>query len=266
MLTPNSLDEFKYMVSMPESIQKIIDEMRALLASQDSYNHIEIGITEYNIAYPNGIGVKRRPDQHTLECALGIAGALNTFIRNADIVKICNFSDLVNGWNGGCIRSHPSDKKEIQGMNIYGTPAYYVLKMYADMKPKYLLKSNIICDNYQLPELFEYLDSSINPIVNENRFSAVDAVACIAENEKDVVVFAVNRTLQEINLIFNINENPINITVLQIENTDCKAINNLDNKENIIIIEQKINPITDGIEILLKANSINKIIFEFAKI
>lgn len=84
--------------------------------------------------------------EQTLEAAIFNTGMLNVFLRNSDIVKICNFSDLVNGWHGGCIRSDRGKS--------FNTPRYYAIKLYSNSGAKNLLEATMDCDEtYEIKDV-----------------------------------------------------------------------------------------------------------------
>ena len=133
-------------------------------------------VTEYNL----GTIVDSYREQ-TLEAAVFNAGMLNMFMRNSEKILMCNYSDLVNGWPGGCIVSKNGD--------AFGTGNYYVLKMYSE--------SGIdkICEVRTDSPVY----STTGKIGNVEPLEDVPFVDLAAGRDKNgnLVLFAVNRSLDE---------------------------------------------------------------------
>ena len=119
--------------------------------------------------------------EQTLEAALFNAGMWNMFLRNAEKLLMCNISDLVNGWPGGCIVS--------KNGHAYGTASYYAMKLYAEAGICEILDGNMECEQYDIEEQI----GNIEPIQG---IPYVDAAAC-RDNEGRTIIFAINRSLEE---------------------------------------------------------------------
>lgn len=115
--------------------EAILQEAAGIIAELGIETRLMAG--EYNAMYYN-----HSNREHTLEAALLNAGFLNAFLRNAEAVRIGIFSDLVNGWQGGCIRSR-------QGA-CYGTPSYYALRLYAEALPDRAVRAEADCDTHAI--------------------------------------------------------------------------------------------------------------------
>lgn len=153
--------------------EKIIKETKAVIADEKIDTRIMIG--EYNAMYYNNSN-----REHTLEAALLNGAFLNMFLRNTDAVRIGIFSDLVNGWQGGCIRSR-------QG-RVYGTPSYYVLKLYAEAGLQYSVETDMECDRITVGGAGHVLLMENLPIVD--RAAALD-------REGNLCLFLINRHIKE---------------------------------------------------------------------
>ncbi|MCC2683946.1 MAG: alpha-L-arabinofuranosidase domain protein, partial [Paenibacillaceae bacterium] len=95
---------YKSIVTFAENTRRAVNRAREIIESNPRHRHVKLAITEYNtMYYPNTIRCGL-PEEHTLEAAVANAGNFNEFIRNSDLVEIGSYSDLVNGWLGGCIR------------------------------------------------------------------------------------------------------------------------------------------------------------------
>ena len=146
------------------------------LMNEKSEKKMLTAVTEYNL----GTIVDSYREQ-TLEAAVFNAGMLNMFMRNSEKILMCNYSDLVNGWPGGCIVSKNGD--------AFGTGNYYVLKMYSE--------SGIdkICEVRTDSPVY----STTGKIGNVEPLEDVPFVDFAAGRDKNgnLVLFAVNRSLDE---------------------------------------------------------------------
>lgn len=192
-------EKFKGIVSFPEVTRHILNATTDIINSNPKYQHIKYAITEYNTMYlPNTIR-KGLPDEHTLEAGVAVAANLNEFIRNSSMVAITNFSDLVNGWTGGCIRVGDScsdqSKGRVPGWSgkdsvVYGTPAYYILQIYAQKDIAYMVDTDINCEKYSVEAKGNDVDLIDLPII--------DSVACLNRAGTILTLFAVNRSLEDV--------------------------------------------------------------------
>lgn len=155
--------------------EKIIhNTARSIQESLAAPSNVKIAVTEWNTMY-NNMSFR----EHTLEAAIFNAGLLNMFLRNSDLIRIANFSDLVNGWQGGCIRSNKGD--------VYVTPSYYVLKLYANSDIQYIVDSKTQSETYDI--------EAVGHVVNVKDVPYVDVVAGLNANH-ELVILAINRHLE----------------------------------------------------------------------
>jgi alpha-N-arabinofuranosidase len=264
LMKPGSVDEYKYVAVALEAFEGLIDRARQALLSDARYRHIQLALTEYNVVYPQVPNYKRGPDQHTIEAAVGIAGMLHSFLKNADIVFASNFSDLVNGWNGGCIRVSGCGKAPLRGLPaaiereetvIYGTPAYYVMQMYAGMQPLSVVSSEMECGTFELPEAFAHFRVPVGPVYDTLSFPLVDAVVC-KDGAGRYVAFAINRALEEIDLTIQLSGNPKLTEVRYVGGLPPKSINSPAEPENMTCLTGHANIASQTVAVKLKANSV----------
>ncbi|MBB6732598.1 alpha-L-arabinofuranosidase C-terminal domain-containing protein [Cohnella zeiphila] len=188
-------DRFKAMVAFPEVVRSLFGEVEELLRSRDELKHVKIAVTEWNAMYfPN----PDFPNAHTLEAAVANACMLNEMMRQSGLVRIANFSDLVNGWVGGCIRVGDAyERMKKPGWSgkegiVFGTATYHLMKMYAGRKPHRLVETNVVCDTF---------DAGPSKLpLNLNGLKKVDVVGCLSENRDALTLFIVNRSLDRIAL------------------------------------------------------------------
>lgn len=193
-LTPESPESLRYsrMVSVPAVAGAILDDARAVLRKYDPTGRVKLAITEYNVMYqPSSEREGGLAREQTLEGALAVAGILNEFLRRSDDVAIATFSDLVNGWQGGCIRVGNYNADQRFGpvadpgghLHVYGTPAYYVLRWYG-RELDHLVQVDVKCPS--LTAQLSYRGRTLDPA------PMLDVVAG-RNAEGEMTVFLLNR-------------------------------------------------------------------------
>lgn len=195
----------------------------------------KVAVTEYNM----GTLIDSYREQ-TLEAAIFNAGMLNMFLRNTEKLTMCNISDLVNGWPGGCIVS--------KNGHAYGTASYYAMKMYAEAGIAKVLDAKVECGLYDTREQI----GNIEPLKD---IPFVDAVAC-EDREGRTVIFAVNRSLTEdIYLQVGLEGKEVQVTELNgVKTSDC-------NKEGeMLILPKNRKEFPENGEVRLRAHSVNRIV------
>jgi alpha-N-arabinofuranosidase len=96
-----------------------IARVRGEIETAGLAGNVKLGVCEYNIS-----GGNWGPDRIYLSThgnALFCAGVLIAFQKNADIVEICNISNLTNAWWASCIRTN--------ARGAHATAPYHVLAM-----------------------------------------------------------------------------------------------------------------------------------------
>lgn len=195
----------------------------------------KIAVTEYNV----GTLIDSYREQ-TLEAALFNAGMLNMFLRNTEKILMCNISDLVNGWPGGCIVSRNG--------HAYGTASYYAMKLYAEAGICEVLDGNMECGEYRTKEQI----GNIEPMEG---IPYVDAAAC-RDNKGRIVIFAVNRSLADsIEFLTGMEGKEAEITELNAEKaSDCN------NAENMAVFPKSRKSKIGEKGVLLPPHSISRIV------
>lgn len=193
-------ERYKAMAAFPEWTRDSIRGTAELIGTNAKHSHVKLAVTEYNtMYYPNTIR-KGLPDEHTLGAAVANAANLNEMLRCSDWVHIGSFSDLVNGWLGGCIRVGDYYADQYCGkspgwsgrpLTVYGTPSYEVLKLYASRDIRRVIPADIQCGT------FSVRSEKPAPFSLEG-LPDLDVVACMNEAGSTVTVFIVNRSLQEV--------------------------------------------------------------------
>jgi alpha-N-arabinofuranosidase len=179
-------------------------------ANRGSRNPIYIAWDEYNIWYrwraeETMTGTRALEERYNLEDALVIAGFLNAFIRNADVVKMANMAQLVNV-------IAPIFAEE-DGM--FKQTIYFPLQLFANYMYGTSLDVFVDCETYDTKEFFlglaesstqmndvPYLDVSasynkgeaIICVVNRNKDKAIktDIISQTGEFTGEAVIYEVN--------------------------------------------------------------------------
>jgi alpha-N-arabinofuranosidase len=105
MYVGNERDDYYNFVATPLLMDNRTQVVRAMIYELKSKNRrqrpIYIAWDEYNVWYransgAAAVGTNALEEHYNLEDALVVAGMLNVFVRNADVVKMANMAQLVN--------------------------------------------------------------------------------------------------------------------------------------------------------------------------
>lgn len=252
-------DRYYGTVCYPEVTQVSIRKASELIAGNPKYSSIKLAMTEYNTMYFNNQVRKGLPNEHTLEAAVSNAAILNEYIRNCNLIEIGSFSDLVNGWLGGCIRVGDCMADQFRGkvtgwssknLTAYGTPTYHALKLYGNSKIDYVLNNTVKCETFNV--------SCNIPEISSRQLPVLDTVACINETEDLLTLFVVNRGLTDVSLTIDLNDFKADgkIKVNEISDEDKDSLNTIFEPETIQCIQSECASLNDRIHYELKAHSI----------
>ncbi|MFS0726587.1 alpha-L-arabinofuranosidase C-terminal domain-containing protein [Paenibacillus sp. 1P07SE] len=231
-------DRYKAIAAFPEFTRHYVTETAASIAADPKHAHVNIAITEYNtMYYPNTIR-KGLPNEHTLGAAVANAANLNEMLRGSDRVHIGSFSDLVNGWLGGCIRVGDYYADQYCGkqpgysgrpLDVYGTPTFEVLKLYANRELRHILPVRTECDTFAVPALKQ----TAMPL---EALPELDVTAGVNGAGDSVTVLIVNRGLEEVNAVLDLTAfDAADETILyEITGEGYDAINSVFEPENIL--------------------------------
>jgi alpha-N-arabinofuranosidase len=257
---------YKSIVTFPEYTRLAVNRVREIIESNPRHRHVKLAITEYNtMYYPNTIrwGL---PTEHTLEAAVANAGNFNEFIRSSDLVEIGSYSDLVNGWLGGCIRVGDQYADQFRGKVtgasggndvVYGTPTYYVMEMYANRDIAHVVEQQLDCGGFELPLAPKGMEL--------DTVSDLDVVSCVNKRQDRLTVFAVNRSLDEVELSIGAEGFPLQAgaTVWELTSDDYEAINDVHAPERIVSRTFAAETSKERFTTKLRAHSVY--IFEFIR-
>jgi alpha-N-arabinofuranosidase len=258
-------ERFYAMATYAERTREVIMRTSELIRSRDRHRHVKLAFTEYNTMYYPNTMRKGLPMEHTLEAAMVNATNLNEFIRNCGEVQICNFSNLVNGWLGGCIRVGDYYADQYRGkvrgwsgrpLTVYGTPTYYVLQLYANRDIAHVVRTDVECGTFSL-------DMSYGKLRLEG-LPKLDVVACVNETRTKLTVFAVNRSLENVTAQFVLTGAPFGrkARVYEITGEHIDSINSVFDPEKIKIVSRDLHAENDGWICELRASSIYALEFD----
>ena len=152
-------------------------------AQRGDRDPVYIAWDEYNSWYrartdESMMGTRALEELYNLEDALVIAGFLNVFIRNADIVKMANMAQLVNV-------IAPIYTSET---GMFKQTIYYPLEMFANNVYGKSLDVFVDCDTYNTEEFFIGLGESTT---KQSNVPYLDVSATYLNNE--IIICVVNR-------------------------------------------------------------------------
>ncbi|MGG4032399.1 alpha-L-arabinofuranosidase C-terminal domain-containing protein [Paenibacillus cisolokensis] len=262
-ITPDTSKEERYpaVVAFPEVSRAIIGRTEELIAGNPAYAHVKLAITEYNtMYYPNTIR-QGRPMEHTLEAAVANAANLNEFIRQSHLVQIGSFSDLVNGWLGGCIRVGDGYADQYRGKTagwsgrsrvVYGTPTFHVMKTYANRQIARVVPVSTNCGTYHWASGSRRYGAEPGPL------PVLDVTATLDESGHVLTIFAVNRGLAPVDAELRLGPfaDAVEATVWELAGEDCETINSVFEPEAIVMRERRVDIAGDRPVLALKPHSV----------
>jgi alpha-N-arabinofuranosidase len=232
----NSENNYYNFVSTPlvlEQRTKIVKGMidRAMQsADRPNRQPIYIAWDEYNVIYRT-TGVEGLEEIYNLEDALVIAGFLNAFIRNADVVKMANLAQLVN------VIAPVFTNEE----GLFKQTIYYPLQLFADNMHGKSLDVFVDCETYSTDKFFLGRRALISTQQNDVPF--LDVSATYKDNE--IILCVVNRNKDESITTDIISQNgPFvgSLQIFEVNGTDIKSENNFNKKEVKTIEKPAIKP------------------------
>lgn len=179
---------------------------------------IYIAWDEYNVWYrartgAHMVGETALEERYNLEDALVIAGMLNAFIRNADVVKMANMAQLVNVI--GPIFTNKTD--------MFKQTIYYPLELFANNMHGTSLDVFVECDSYDTEEFYLGLGETTAQL---SGVPYLDVSATY--NNGEVVVTVVNRHKDNkitTDIISQSGNFTGNMEVYEVNGSDIKAEN-----------------------------------------
>jgi len=228
-------DVYYATVGAVKKYEEILTESYRAINAGNAQKQKLLAVTEYNL----GTLIDSFREQ-TLEAAIFNAGMLNMFMRNSEKLLMCNYSDLVNGWPGGCIVS--------KNGKAFKTASYYVLKLYAESNIHKVLDIQTNAPVYRTTETI----GNIPPLSD---VPMVDVVAGV-DHLGRIVLFAINRSLEEVAEV-KVGEEACLLEVTELHSAKTSDMNFLDRQ---IILPKTRKENAAGAMTRLKPHSVNRII------
>lgn len=168
---------------------------------------------EYNVCYR---GVKGLEEVYNLEDALVIAGFLNAFVRNADVIKMANLAQLVN-----VIAPVMTNEK-----GIFKQTIFYPLQLFANNMYGTTLDVFVDCEKYSTEKFYnskDRLPSQLNdvPYLDVSATCNNDEVTiCVVNKHRDKAISA--------DILSQSGPFKGKLQVYQVNGPDLKSENNFD--------------------------------------
>ncbi|MBN2524358.1 MAG: alpha-N-arabinofuranosidase [Bacteroidales bacterium] len=191
------------------------------IADRGDSDPIYIAWDEYNVWYrartDNAMqGTRALEEHYNLEDALVIAGFLNVFVRNADIVKMANMAQLVNVI--GPIFTNEE--------GIFKQTIYYPLALFANKVSGTSLDVFVDCDAYDTEEFFIGLGESTT---KQTDVPYLDVSATYEDDE--VTICVINRNKDQAvqtDIISQTGSFAGEFEVYEVNGPDIKSVNDFD--------------------------------------
>ncbi|QGY42105.1 alpha-N-arabinofuranosidase [Maribellus comscasis] len=237
MYVGNHQDNYYNFVSSPLVLEERTKVVKGMIlremekADRGDRDPIYIAWDEYNIWYrwraeETMTGDRALEERYNLEDALVIAGFLNAFIRNADIVKMANMAQLVN-----VIAPIFAEKD-----GMFKQTIYYPLQLFANNMFGTSLDVFVDCEAYDTDEFYLGLAEQAT---QQNNVPYLDVSA--AYNKGEVVVCVINRHKDntiETDIISQEGLFDGEFEVYEINGPDIKAENDFD-KTNVQTVQKE---------------------------
>jgi alpha-N-arabinofuranosidase len=175
VILPEPTNEFRTMamLALPWGLSDRIRAMKqqALEAHRPK---VQFAFTEWLMIADHSHTV---PSYNNVGGALFAGGFLNAMIRNSDVVSIANMTGVIEF--GGIWK-----KRE----QVYASPAYWVLRTYANARPRTLLKVDSTSPTYNISKGVTQLPTILGA-------PYLDVVAALSEDESKLLLLCVNRNV-----------------------------------------------------------------------
>ncbi|MDT8432347.1 MAG: alpha-L-arabinofuranosidase C-terminal domain-containing protein, partial [Bacteroidales bacterium] len=236
MYVGNPSDNYYNYLSTPLVLEQRTEVVEGLIAremenaNRGNRDPIYIAWDEYNSWYrardaETMSGTRALEEHYNLEDALVIAGFLNAFVRNADIVKMANMAQLVN-----VIAPIFTSEEDLFLQTIY-----YPLQLFAKNVHGTSLDLFVDCDTYSTDPFFVGLGESVT---QQDAVPYLDVSAAVSGDE--VIINVVNRHKDKAittDVISQSGDFEGKIAVYEVNGPDVKASNTFGRTE--VQTEQK---------------------------
>lgn len=181
------------------------------------------------------VAIASPENKNNWQCALSEAAFMTGLERNADVVNMCSYAPLfahAEGWQW------TPDLIWYDNLRSYGTPNYYVQKLFSNNKGTHVLSTL----------------SNGKVVTGEN---GIYASSVWDKNTKEIIVKIVNSTkqVQQSTIQLAGSKKPVKGTLTVLKSADIKGVNSLDDPSAIIPVEQTLAVKGKTIKVELAANS-----------
>lgn len=236
MYVGNPADNYYNFVSTPLIMEQRTQIVKGMIAREmqnarrGDRDPIYIAWDEYNVWYrarrgDDARGVRALEEKYNLEDALVIAGFLNAFVRNADVVKMANMAQLVNV-------IAPIFTNET---GLYKQTIYYPLQLFAQNVKGTSLDVFVDCDTYD-PNEFNVGLGEVTTVQKNVPYLDVSA----AYDKGEVIISVLNRHKDEAittDIISQTGEFSGSMQLYEVSGPDIKSVNDFE-KEEVKTIEK----------------------------
>lgn len=230
MYVGNPDDNYYNYLSTPLVLEERTKIVKGLIAremenaNRGDRDPIYIAWDEYNSWYrarnaETMAGTRALEEHYNLEDALVIAGFLNVFVRNADIVKMANMAQLVN------VIAPIFTNEE----GLFIQTIYYPLQLFAKNAHGTSLDVFVDCENYCTEKFFIGLGESIT---QQDNVPYLDVSASV--NGDEVIINVVNRHKDkdiETDIISQTGEFSGDVKIFEVNGPNVKALNDFGKTE-----------------------------------
>ena len=170
--TPESVARATF--ALPVELGRRLRDMNAQIQDSLDRRRVETAFTEWLFWAADG----KSPRYDNMGGAIGTAGFLNMLLRNADIVPISDMTGIIEF--GGIWKKRS---------RVYGTPAYWVFRMYSTSNPRTPVETSTNGETYNVTQGQKRL-----PSIDGVPF--LDVVATLDGSGDELLLFCVNRDLK----------------------------------------------------------------------
>ena len=148
-------DVFESILNQTNYVETQLSQLRKDIDDAGLTGKVKIAVCEYN---SSGSWGSIRALIAPQGSALFVAGLLNLFQKNADLIEICNYSNLTNAWWASCIRT--------QREKCHTTAAFHVLSMFSNLSGNVLLESSTSGDADVLDAAASYDEQNLIAVLS----------------------------------------------------------------------------------------------------
>lgn len=264
MYVGNPSDNYYNFMSTPLALEQRTRLIRGLIdremeqANRGERDPIYIAWDEYNIWYrarasESMRGTRALEEKYNLEDALVIAGFLNAFVRNADVVKIANMAQLVNVI--GPIFTNQND--------MFKQTIYYPLQLFSQNMKGTSLDVFVDCETYDTEEFFLGLGESTT---QQKNVPYLDVSA--AHDGSKVLVAVVNRHKDRAittDIILQEGKFKGAVEIWEVNGPDIKAENDFDRQQVTSVKKENISASGNMLNYSFPAHSFSLIMGEITE-